>query len=318
MKNIVIGAAAVIALALPAAGASAQGAPSTLRLMTGPQGGVWVPLGGALKAMFEEQFKGVSVQTLPGAGISNVRGVNEAKAEIGFGNSITTVDGIEGREPYPAKVTKVCQMANLYPQYFQVVALADAKINSMADMKGKAMAVQPKGNTAELITLHMLQASGMNYQSLGKVSFVNSYTDAAALLKDGHAQIFTLGTTIPASSVMDLASGRDIKLIGVDDKLVAEMKKINKGYNKITIKAGTYPKQDKDVDVIGYSAHLIVSCDLPADMVYGMTKNIAAKVKDLSAINKAMENLTPKMMAEDIGVPFHPGATKFYKEAGAM
>ena len=63
----------------------------------------------------------------PGAGIANVRGVDEGKAHIGFGNSSTTVDGIDGRAPYPKKVTKVCQVANLYPQYFQVVALADAE-----------------------------------------------------------------------------------------------------------------------------------------------------------------------------------------------
>ncbi len=116
-------------------------------------------------------------------------------------------------------MTKACQLANLYPQYFQVVALADSGINSIADLKGKSIAVQPKGNTAELISQEILQAVGLSYQS-AKVSFVNSYTDAAALLKDGHAQVFTLGTTVPASSVMDVAAGRDIKLVPVTDEIV--------------------------------------------------------------------------------------------------
>ena len=49
-----------------------------------------------------------------------------------------------------------------------------------------------------------------------------------------------------------------------------------------------------------------------------MAKAMAANVADMAAINKAMAGLTPKMMAEDIGVPFHPGAVKFYKEVGAM
>ncbi|MCK7491131.1 MAG: hypothetical protein MZW92_04750 [Comamonadaceae bacterium] len=84
-------------------------------------------------------------------------------------------------------------------------------------------------------------------------------------MKDGHAQVFTLGTTAPASSVMDLAAARDIKLVPVDDKTMAELKKMNAGYNKLIIKAGTYPKQDKDVPVIGYSTHLVVACDLPED-----------------------------------------------------
>lgn len=308
-----------LALAVAVAATFAAGAAQaqTIRLMTGPQGGVWVPLGGALKNMWEKAIPGLQVQTAPGAGIANVRGVDEGKADVGFGNSITSVDGVQGRPPYPQKVTKACQLANLYPQYFQVVALASSGINSIADLKGKSIAVQPKGNTAELISQQILQSVGLSYQS-AKVSFVNSYTDAAALLKDGHAQVFTLGTTIPASSIMDVASGRDIKMVPVTDEIVAAMRKMNPGYVKGSIKAGTYPKQDQDVPAIVYSAHLVVACSLPEQQVYQMVKAMAANVPDMAAINKAMAGLTPKMMAEDIGVPFHPGAVKFYKEVGAM
>lgn len=301
-------------LAIAAAGAAQA---QQMRLMTGPQGGVWVPLGGALKNMWEKAIPGLSVQTLPGAGIANIRGVDEGKADIGFGNSISSVDGINGAAPFPHKVTKVCQLANLYPQYFQMVALANSGVNAVADMKGKTIAVQPRGNTAEAISQHILKAVGMSYDNV-KVSFVNSYTDAASMLKDGQAQVFTLGTTIPASSVMDVAAGRDIRLVPVNDEVVAAMKKINAGYAKGVIKAGTYPKQDKDVDAIVYSAHLVVSCAMPADQVYTMVKTMVANLPDMVAINKAMAGLTPKMMAEDIGVPFHPGAARYYKEVGAM
>jgi len=97
-----------------------------------------------------------------------------------------------------------------------------------------------------------------------------------------------------------------------------ELRKANPGYQRLVIKAGTYPKQDRDVPQIGYSAHLVVSCDLPEAMVYTMAKTVAANVESFAAINKPMSTLTPKMMAEDIGVPFHPGAVKFYKEVKAM
>lgn len=301
---------ASVALAAPVAA-------QQLTFMTGPQGGVWVPLGGALKGMWEKAIPGLQVTAVPGAGIANVRGVDEDKAQIGFGNTITTVDGIEGRPPYPKKVTKVCQLANLYPQYFQVVVLASAKVNTVADLKGRPIVVQPKGNTAELVTQHILQVHGLTYSQV-KASFQASYTDAVDLMKDGHAQAFTLGTTVPASSVMDLASARDIKLIGIDDKIFADMKKINPGYSRSTIPPNTYPKQEKPVDVIGYATHIVVSCDLPEQAVYTMVKTMATNVNDMAAVNKAISGLTPKMMAEDIGVPFHRGAEKFYKESKAM
>src|ERR671911_604626 len=285
-------AAAVALLAAPAAA-------QQVTFMTGPQGGSWIPLGGALKGMWEKNVPGLQIQQTPGAGISNVRGVDEGKAQIGLANSSTTVDGLEGRAPYPKKVTKVCQLANLYPQYFQVVALADAKVNKIADLKGKSLVTQPKGNTGELLTDMILKANGLSYQSLAKVNFQAAYTDAVSMMKDGHVQVFTLGTTAPASAIMDLASARDVKLVPVDDKTMAEMNKQNPGYIKRVVKAGTYPKQDKDVPVIGYSTHLVVACDLPEQTVYQMVKTMAGNVDSMAAGVKAIEGIKPKDMALD-------------------
>lgn len=311
IRRLIAAACLGAAFALPA---QAQ----QVTFMTGPQGGSWIPLGGALKGMWEKEISGLQIQQTPGAGIANVRGVDEGKAQIGIANSATTVDGLEGRKPYPRKATHVCQVANLYPQYFQVVALADSKIGSFKDLKGKVLVTQPKGNTAEILTATVLQLNGMSYDSLSKVNFQAGYTDAVALMKDGHAQVFTLGTTAPASAVMDLASARDVHLVPVDDHTMGALKKMNPGYNRLIIKAGTYPKQDRDVAVIGYSTHIIARCDLPEDVVYKMTKIMAAHVSDMAAVVKAINGVTAKDMAIDIGVPFHKGAARYYKEAGAL
>jgi TRAP transporter TAXI family solute receptor len=311
LQKTLFAAAAATLFAAPAAA-------QQVTFMTGPQGGSWIPLGGALKGMWEKAVPGLAITQTPGAGIANVRGVDEGKAQIGIGNSSTTVDGIEGRPPYPKKITRVCQLANLYPQYFQVVALANAKVNSLADLKGKALVTQSKGNTAEILTATVLKLNGLSYQSLSRANFQAAYTDAVSMMKDGHVQVFTLGTTAPASAVMDLASARDVKLVPVDDKTMNALKKENPGYNKLVIKAGTYPKQDKDVPVIGYSTHIVVACDLPEQTVYGMTKAMAQNVGAMAAVVKAIEGISAKDMALDIGVPFHKGAARFYKEAGAM
>jgi uncharacterized protein len=306
-------------LALAAGAAlAAPAAAQQVTFMTGPQGGSWIPLGGALKGLWEKNIPGLAITQTPGAGIANVRGVDEGKAQIGLSNSNTAVLGVQGEKPYPKKVTNVCQLANLYPQYFQVVATKDAGVHSFADLKGKRLVTQPKGNTGELLTDEVLRINGMTYESLAKVNFQAGYNDAVAMMKDGHADVFTLGTTAPASAVMDLASARDVELVPVDDRTFNAVKKANPGHNRLIIKAGTYPKQDKDVPVIGYSTHVIVACDLPVDTVYRMTKIMATHVDDMAAVVKAMTGATAKDMALDIGVPFHKGAVKYYKEVGAM
>ncbi len=304
--------AAAIALAF-AAPVSAQ----QLKMMTGPQGGSWYPLGGAIQGIIEKSLPGASMQVLPGAGISNVKGVQTGKADLGFGNAVSSVDGVNGKKPFDAKQDNVCQVATLYFQYFHMVGLADAGIKTVADAKGKALTTQQKGNTGEQMTRDVLQVYGLDYGKMSKVNH-GSYTDSVSQLKDGHAQVFTLITTVPASSVMDLASARDIRVMEVPDDKLKALQKINKGYDKRIIKAGSYPKQDKDVQTIGTWTHLIASCKLPEETVYKITKALASNVENLGNVVAAVKGLTVKDMAADVGVPYHPGAMKYYKEAKAL
>ena len=288
-----------------------------LKMMTGPQGGSWYPLGGAIQGIIEKNVPGASMQVLPGAGISNVLGVQTGKADLGFGNGVSSVDGVNGVEPFKQKTANVCQVATLYFQYFHAVALADAGIKVLSDAKGKALTTQQKGNTGEQMTRDALKVYGLDYSKVSKVNF-GSYTDSVSQLKDGHAQVFTLITTVPASAVMDLASARDIRVLEFPEDKFKALQKINKGYDKRIIKAGSYPKQDKDVQTIGTWTHLIASCKLPEDLVYKITKALAGNVETLGNVVAAVKGLSVKDMATDIGVPYHPGALKFYKEAKAM
>ena len=301
-------------LAMGLAIASTAGAQATdLKLMTGPQGGSWIPLGGQLKDLWEKSVKDLKVQVFPGAGIANVRGIQEGKADIGLANSISTADAMSGRAPFNKPHTDVCNVASLYPQYFQFVVLADAGINKISDLKGKAVTTQQRGNTGEVITRHFLEANGLSINDV-KVSYVG-YTDSVNQMKDGHAVAFGLNTQAPAGAVMDLEAARPIKFFEQKD-IYEKMLKLNPSYKLITLPKGTYPKQDKDLSVIGFYTHVVASCKLPVDAVYTMTKTIADNTKTLGTVAKDILALKPAGMAADIGVKFHPGAAKYYKEAG--
>jgi TRAP transporter TAXI family solute receptor len=114
---------------------------------------------------------------------------------------------------------------------------------------------------------------------------------------------------------MDIASARDVNVIPFPDDKFKAMQTLNRGYDKRIIKAGSYPKQDKDVQTIGTWTHLIASCKLPEDAVYKITKALAENIPTLGAVVAAVKEISVKDMAIDIGVPYHPGALKYYKEA---
>jgi len=312
-REVLLGSAVALALI----GVSFAAAAENLRFMTGPQGGSWYPMGGAIKNVVEEAVPDTSLQVLPGAGIANVKAVEAGKADLAFANSVSTVDAINGKPPFEEKAGNVCNLATLYPQYFQIVTTADTGIESLDQLKGHGLTTQPTGNTGEAITAHLVQAEGLTYDDLAGVDFV-SYNDSVALLKDGNSEVFTLGTTVPASAIMDLASARDVKLLEVDDDLLAKMQELNPGYKRTEIPAGSYPGQDEAVPTIGYATHLIARCDLPADTVTGILEQIVGHQDDLAAVAKAIGSTSQQQMAADIGVPMHDAAAKFWQDQGAM
>src|SRR5262245_38336290 len=302
-----------LAAAMLSPAASAQ----MIRIMSGPQGGSWYPLAGAIQSIVEKEVPGTSVRVAPGAGISNVLGVENNKAEMGFGNSVSTFDGIHGNDPFKKKTENVCHIDTPDFQYFHILALADSGVKTVGDMGGKVLTTQQKGNTGEQMTRDVLKVYGLDYAKLRKVNY-GSYTDSVEQLKDGNAQVFTGVTTVPASAVMDIGTARKITIVPVPDDKLKALQKINKGYDKRLIKAGTYPGMDNDVQTIRTWTHLMMRCSTPEDLLYNITKSLAKNTEHLGNVVSAVKGLTAKELAIDVGVPYHPGARKFYREAKVL
>jgi TRAP transporter TAXI family solute receptor len=316
MKKVV-SALACIALSFVFCSSETFAQKYDLKLMTGPMGGSWYPLGGAISDALQKNIPGLTLSVMPGGGIGNVEALEVGKCDIGFANSCSAVDGLYGRAPFKKKMENMRQLANLYPQYFQMVVPEDSGIKSVADMKGKTLACDRKGLTGEQLSQLVLQAYGFDYKDMAKVHHVG-YSDGVALMKDGHAQGFFLITTIPASSIIDLAADRKIRLLSLPDDKIKALQKINSGFLKRVIPKGTYPGVDYEVQGVGAFTHLIISAKLPDDLVYRITKILVENLPRFGDVVKDMKGVTAKDLAFDVGVPYHPGARKYYKEIGAL
>ena len=288
-----------------------------LKMMTGPMGGSWYPLGAAIADAVQKEIPGANISVSPGGGVANVEAVEFGKCDIGFSNSSSGVDGVYGRPPFKQKMPNMRQLANLYPQYFQIVVLEDAGIKTVADLKGKSISPGPKGHTGEFAARQVLEIYGLSYKDMSKVQHVG-YSDAVALMKDGHCDAWLLCTTIPSASIMDIALSRKIRLISLPEDKIKAMQKLNAGYIRRTVPKGTYQGVDYDVPGFGFFTHLIISAKLPDDLVYKMTKTLANNLPRFGDVVKDMKGVTKKDLALDVGIPFHPGALKYYKEIGAL
>jgi hypothetical protein len=296
----------------------AQAQQTRLTYFTGPTGGSWIPIGGAFKSIWEKAIPGLSIENRPGAGLINMKAIEEDKAQIGMGNMISTVDALKGvgqgiTKPY----VNVCHLANIYPQVQQITVRADQGINSIADLKGKSVGTLPRGNTTEVVASWIMEAAGVSYKDTAKMNFV-SIADQANMFKDGQISASLIISTMPTGGIMDMANSRPIKMLDVTDDIFAKLVAKNSGFSRITIPKSTYPGMDRDNLTVQFPAHVIVSCKLPDELVYQMAKAMTEALPELASVNAVFKGATVADFGAKVAVKVHPGAARYFKERGVQ
>jgi len=313
-RHAAIAAACVIGmLTVPPAQAQTR-----LTYFTGPTGGSWIPIGGAFKSIWEKAIPNLAIETRPGAGLINLKAIEEDKAQIGMGNMISTVDAINGiGQGITAPYKNICHLANIYPQVQQITVRADQGINTLADLKGKSVGTLPRGNTTEVVASWIMEAAGVPYKDTSKMNFV-SIADQANMFKDGQISASLIISTLPTGGIMDMANSRPIRMLDVTDDIYQKLLAKNPGFARITIPMGTYPGMDRDNLTVQFPAHVIVSCKLPDQLVYDMAKAMTEALPDLVSVNSVFKGQTVKDFGAKTSVPFHPGAERYFRERGTF
>jgi TRAP transporter TAXI family solute receptor len=315
IRHLGLAGAFAVAAGLMAAPAAAQ---TKLTYFTGPTGGSWIPIGGALKVIWEKAIPGLSIENRPGAGLVNMKAIEEGKAEIGMGNMTSTVDALAGKGTGIDKPYKnVCHLASLYPNVAQFVIRSDLGIKTIADLKGKAVGTLPRGNTTNDVAGWVMDAAGVGFAGASKMAFA-SLSDQANMFKDGQIVASFIVTTEGNGSIKDMANSRKIAMLDIPDDIYTKLKGQNAGFQRHTIAKDVYPGLEKDNVTVAFAAHVIVSCKLPDDLVYKMAKAMADSLPDLVNVNSSFKGQTVKNLGAKVDAKWHPGAEKFFKEKGAL
>jgi TRAP transporter TAXI family solute receptor len=286
-----------------------------LTFMTGPAGGTWYPLGGAVKQLLEEEIENLQIVLRPGAGLINIKGISTGKAELAWGNVISTVDAIHGRPPFQKPIENLCNLAAFYYQYAQI-PVRDVTLSSIADLRGKSVATLPRGNTTEVAARSILGLYDLVYDDLEKINFV-SITDQVNMMKDGQVDAIMLATSVPAAGIIDLSSARDIKLLPISDEKFQLLNSRNPGWSRALIPAGTYPGQKDDIPTASFQMHMIADCSaVSKSTAYKIVEALSRRGKELSAVTAMLDGYDINVMSKYVGIPFHDGAKLFYAENG--
>ena len=309
-------AATVLAVATATGAAQAE---TFVRMVSGPSGGSWYPLGAKIMQVLDEKVDGISTSNTSGGGISNVLAVNGGDAEIGWSYAHTSYNGYVGKGKFSKAQPNVRHFATLYPAMFQVAVPKNSPIKTFADMKAANISPGKAKWTGTAFAESILKSYGISFDDIkkngGTVNHV-SYTESVALMKDGHIDVFMAATSMPQASFLELEHSPGIRFIGMSATKLDEIIKANPGYIPGMMPKGVYESLGEDLHTLGIVTNMVVHKDLPDDLVYNMCKVFWASHADFVEVKGVWKRVKVENALNGAAIPIHPGAKKCYDELG--
>ncbi len=314
-------AAVLLALGVALPGAPAGAADTFLRMVSGPAGGNWYPLGAKLMEIVGTTLEGVVTSSAPGGGAANVLDINRGDAEIGFSYGHTVHRAFTGVDRSGKEHSNLRFVATLYPAALQTAVPADSDIQSYADLRDRDISPgKARWSGYEAVEL-LLTYYGFGIEDVrasgGTVHHV-SYSDSVALMRDGHIDAFSGLTSVPQASFIDLNFSVGIRFLPVEDEIRTRFLAENPGYVESVIPQSAYENLANDIPTVGATTVLIVNKDVPEEIVYGVTQLVWDHHADFVAVSPTWTGARREHALQSATIPLHPGAGRYYAEHGLL
>ncbi|MCC6194691.1 MAG: TAXI family TRAP transporter solute-binding subunit [Burkholderiales bacterium] len=318
MKRVV---AIVAWLALSCAAAPATAASRTLTLGTAGAMGVYHPIGGAICRMVNVTRKAhrlrCSVEPSDGS-VANIRGVLAGDLDLGIAQSDVQYYAQKGEGPFKdTPQAKLRALFSVYPELVTLVAREDANIGSVADLEGKRVGVGPAGSGTRATAQVLLAAFGLSSGDL-KAAVELKFIEYPPALCGNKVDAFVLVAGHPNPAVHEAANSCATRIVPVAGPPVDALLKERPYYAKARIPARMYKGTDTAQPTFGTMASVVVSADMPDDVAYAIAKAVFDNFEDFRKLHPALASLTREEALKGNVAPLHPGAVKYFKEAGLM
>jgi TRAP transporter TAXI family solute receptor len=292
--------------------------PVSLSIATGGTGGVYYPLGGGFGNILGKEIPGVTATAqVTGGSVANLQLIGSGKADLCFSQVDAAWDAHVGRDKFPTKLP-VRALTVMYPNHMHVVTVEGTGIEKIEDLKGRRISAGSPGSATEVYAIRVLEAAGLHHERdvrkerLGVAESVNA-------LKDKKIEAFFWVGGLPTAAVTDLAATPNTKIRFIDiAHLTPKMnEKYGPLYAEATIPAATYKGMDRDAKNNTVWNIMAVNASMSDDLAYKLTKIMLEKREDLALVHKEALNIKLEWQtANRAGIPWHPGAVKYFKEKG--
>ncbi len=315
--NLKFFSALVAASALLAGPASAQ---QFFRIGTGGTAGTYYPIGGMIANAVSHPGKIVATAQATSGSLGNVNGIVGGAMESGFSQSDVATWAQKGTGIFEGKpnVPGLRMIANLYPESLHIVVKKGSGYKSVADLKGKRVALDEPGSGTLINARLVLAAYGLKESDI-RPEYIKP-NQAGDKMKDGSLDAFFFTGGAPAGAIAELAtSGSGIELLPIDGPQADSLRASSPFFAVDSIAAETY-KGVAAVKTLAVGAQWVTSDKADTETVYQITKSLFSEAtqKTLAAGHAKGKFITLKNAVQGVGIPYHAGAEKYYREAGVL
>lgn len=334
MKRVTFILITVLSTVLAIFGIAQQLKPTTLTWVAGGVGGGWYAQAGALASLINQKEPKISIKVVPGGGIVNPVQVSSGDADLGWGITFVDKMALLGVPPLYEKPNPKVRSIGGYFGYYHIhfIASADRGITTVEELaniinSGKPIriAIPMKGTSDLPIIERIFKFYGVTLDSIKKAGgeyFHATYADMISLYKDRHVDFVCTHLSLPAAAVTEMFISRKSVLLSVSDECIDTMTKelgtVPRASGLCVIPAGTYQGQDNDVAAVVTAGELLINADVPEIVAYTITKILCENLQELWSVHPANKTFKPETAAKNVAVPLHPGAERYYREAGYL
>ena len=276
---------------------------STIRFGAADIGGMYYSFANTFTELANEQGYDFTCKVRTTAGSNaNIRLLSDGYIEIGLAQADLIADAYKTNEDLRA-------IAGLYTETCQLVVRADSNIQTLDDLSGHTVSIGAEESGTERNEFAGMPSSLVATKNL-------DYIEATKELKAGDIDAFFCTAGLTTTVIDELSNECDIRLIPLTDTVISKMLESSLAYTSEVIPAGTYTGQTTDISTIGVKSVLITKADVSDDTIEQLTSLLFEKENEISYSNSLKLELTYDFATDDIPIPFHDGAKRYYKACG--
>lgn len=291
----------------------------TITIVSGPVGGSWYPIGAKLGEIFEREFELKATVDIGGSA-QNIRRVDKGRdADVGLASTPEAYNAYNGLPPFKEKLTNYNLMGCIAPYYFQVLVREGSGVHSWKDLRSKRFSPGTVGVGGEILSRNILEEVGLSYDAIrsagGNVEF-RDYRSAIEAMKDGHLDVLAITMPYPIPLYEEYLLMNKGYFLPLEESLRTKIVNKYPVYSPAELPAGVYKGQNSPIPTIAYWTTFIVRADFPQPAVYELTKALFKHEKEIRDLMPALKNFGLRNAVEWKKIPVHPGAKKYFQEAG--